>query len=170
MRVAVFFTPPANHPLTMAAARWLMRDAFTGEEFEPEADHAFSAEELQALTAEPRRYGFHATMKAPFRLAEGATLADAEAVLADFCRDAVACPLPSLRVAMLGPFFALVPDPAAKAVNDLAARVVRAFEPLRAPLDAAELERRRRGGLTRGRRPTWQPGGTPMSLTSSVST
>ena len=148
MRIAVFFTPPAKHRLTVAAARWLLRDAFQGVRFEPESDDGFSQEELEVLTAEPRRYGFHATMKAPFRLAEGATLADAEAALADFCRDAIACPLPSLRLAMLGPFFALVPDPAAKAVDELAARVVRAFEPLRAPLDAAELNRRRRGGLT----------------------
>ena len=148
MRVAVFFTPPAKHRLTLAAARWLMRDPFTGAGFATEADDGFDAVALQALTAEPRRYGFHATMKAPFRLVEGASLADAEALLADFCRDALPCPLPVLGIATLGPFFALVPDATTKEVNDLAALVVKAFEPLRAPLDPAELARRRRGGLT----------------------
>ena len=148
VRVAVFFTPPANHRLTRTASRWLMRDAFTGREFEPEADHRFGVQELRALTAEPRRYGFHATMKAPFRLVEGAGLADAEALLADLCRDALPCPLPALRIATLGPFFAVMPDPAATEVNDLAARVVRAFEPLRAPLDARERQRRRHSVLT----------------------
>jgi putative phosphonate metabolism protein len=148
MRVAVFFTPPAEHRLTLAAARWLLRDAFTGATFAVEADDTLAADALQSLTAEPRRYGFHATMKAPFRLLEGARLADAEALLADFCRNATPCPLPVLRIATLGPFFALIPDAATKEVEDLAAQVVKAFEPLRAPLDPAELARRRRGGLT----------------------
>src|SRR6202011_318473 len=106
--------------------------------FAAEADDGFDAGVLQALTAEPRRYGFHATIKAPFRLVEGASLTDAEALLADFCRDALPCPLPVLSIATLGPFFALVPDATTKEVNDLAARVVKAFEPLRAPLDPAQ--------------------------------
>src|SRR5258708_6176205 len=78
MRVAVFFTPPAKHRLTREAARWLMRDAFTDSRFDADGDGAFDVAELEALTAEPRRYGFHATMKAPFRLIEGAGLEDAE--------------------------------------------------------------------------------------------
>jgi len=148
VRIAVFFTPQADHPLTLAAARWLMRDAFTGAHFAPVAADPFNADDLHALTAEPRRYGFHATIKAPFRLTTGAGLADADALLAGFCREAKPCPLPELEVAALGPFFALVPSAEAKAVSELAARAVKAFEPLRAPLDPHELARRRRGGLT----------------------
>ncbi len=148
MRVAVFFTPPPAHPLTAAAARWLMRDAFTGRRFAPEPAPGVDGAALQALTAEPRRYGFHATMKAPFRLAAGKELADAEALLAGFCAQATPAGLPPLRLALLGPFFALVPSAPATAANALAARVVAAFEPLRAPLDEAELARRRRAGLT----------------------
>jgi putative phosphonate metabolism protein len=148
VRVAIFFSPPADHPLTIASAQWLGRDAYTGERFAPVADGTFHHDELAALTAEPRRYGFHATMKAPFRPADGVRLEDVEAFLARFCEDAAPCPLPGLRVGTLGPFFALTPDPAAIAVNRLAARVVESFEPLRAPLDAKELERRRRSPLT----------------------
>jgi hypothetical protein len=148
VRIAVFFTPPAEHRLTLAAARWLMRDAFTGARFAPVAEPPFDEDALGALTAEPRRYGFHATMKAPFRLVAGAGLADAEALLAGFCRDAVPCALPELRIAALGPFFALVPSVEAKELRDLPARVVKAFEPLRAPLEPSELARRRRAGLT----------------------
>ena len=148
MRVAIFHMPSADHPLTLAAARWLGRDAYSGERFEPVADDAFGSEELAALTAEPRRYGFHATMKAPFRLAEGIRIDDVERRLAEFCRASAPCPLTGLRVATLGPFFALVPGPAAAEVNPLAARVVEAFEPFRAPLDAKDLARRRRTPLT----------------------
>jgi putative phosphonate metabolism protein len=148
MRAAIYFTPPAEHPLTVAAARWLLRDPFTDDRFAATADGAFDADALTQLTAEPRRYGFHATMKAPFRLADGAGPADAERLLAEFCRATTPCILPPLRIAALGPFFALVPEAPAAEIEDLAARVVKAFEPLRAPLDAAELARRRRAGLT----------------------
>ncbi len=71
MRAAIYFTPPADHALTRAAAAWLMRDAFSGAASAPVTDPALSAEEITALTAEPRRYGLHATLKAPFRLADG---------------------------------------------------------------------------------------------------
>ena len=37
----------------------------------------------RALTTEPRRYGFHATIKAPFRLAEDASPSDLSAALAE---------------------------------------------------------------------------------------
>jgi putative phosphonate metabolism protein len=148
MRVAVFFTPPAHHQLTAAAARWLGRDPFTGETFPAVAEGALDAEALAALTAEPRRYGFHATMKAPFRLVDGTDLAEAEALLADFCRDAAPCSLPMPRIGALGPFFALVPGVPAPEIDELAACVVKAFDPLRAPPAPAELARRRRAGLT----------------------
>jgi hypothetical protein len=130
------------------AARWLLRDAFSGESFAAIAGNGFDVEALTTLTAEPRRYGFHATMKAPIRLADGKSLADAEHLLADFCRDTPPCSLPMPRIATLGPFFAVVPGAPAGEVDDLAARVVKAFDPLRAPPDAAELDRRRRAGLT----------------------
>ena len=164
VRVAVFFTPPAHHPLTATAANWLMRDAFSGESFAAMAGDGFDAEALTVLTAEPRRYGFHATMKPPFRLAGGTSLADAETLLAEFCREALPCSLPMPRIATLGPFFALVPGAPAGEVDDLAARVVKAFDPLRAPPDAAELERRRRSGLTPSQEANLSAWGYPYVL------
>ena len=55
MRVAVFFTPPANHPLTVTAAQWLLRDAFSGEGFAAMADDGFDADALMALVKSDRR-------------------------------------------------------------------------------------------------------------------
>ncbi|KAB2872867.1 MAG: hypothetical protein F9K43_07090 [Bauldia sp.] len=36
MRLAIFFTPPEGDPLTRAAARWLGRDAFSGQRLDRE--------------------------------------------------------------------------------------------------------------------------------------
>src|SRR5579872_6958585 len=79
-RYALYFVPAANSDLFRCGSAILGYDCYTGvaadfpEEFE--ADAAAWAE----LTAEPRRYGFHATLKAPFRLAPSCT--EAELVVA----------------------------------------------------------------------------------------
>ena len=72
-RSAVYDLGP--EPLAQAGAEWLGWDARSGQ-----AVPAGGGE----WTRTPRRYGFHATIKAPFRLAEGAlaeTLSDCFAAL-----------------------------------------------------------------------------------------
>src|SRR5215471_9962322 len=106
MRVAIYYTPRADHPLTRAAALWLGRDAFTGQPLPtPPAD----AIDVSSVTAEPRRYGFHATMKAPFRLPRDRTLAELDRVLAAFCARIVPIKAMQLKIERLGSFFALTP-------------------------------------------------------------
>ncbi|MCQ2005509.1 DUF1045 domain-containing protein [Rhizobium sp. NRK18] len=141
MRYAVFFTPPADDPLTKAAAAWLGRDAFTGAPLDqPRAPNL----DLAALTAEPRRYGFHGTLKAPFHLKAGSSEADLVSAFDAFARDYPAFTIPKMVVGALGPFFALVPaDGAEDGISGLADACVKAFEPLRAPLSEADIARRR---------------------------
>lgn len=140
MRYALYFTPPADDPLTEAAARWLGRDAFTGAALPQPED---TPDDWENLVAEPVRYGFHATIKAPFHLADGKTEDDLNRALAIFAADTPAFTIPRLKVGQLGPFFALVPDGNADELNDFAADVVRAFEPFRAPLSPADIARRK---------------------------
>ena len=71
MRYAIHFTPSPNDPLTQAAAAWLGRDAYSGHAVEPPGTIDLGMQEISYHTALPRRYGFHGTIKAPFRLAEG---------------------------------------------------------------------------------------------------
>src|SRR5690606_12897618 len=99
MRHAIYFTPGRDAPLTQAAERWLGRSAFpdAGEPQEAAGPH----------TDFPRRYGFHATIKAPFRLAEGRGEAELQAELGRFCARRAAFPL-ALKIARIGGFFALV--------------------------------------------------------------
>jgi len=95
-----------------------------------------------SLTAEPRRYGFHTTLKAPFRLAGGQRESALQNALSDFCRRHQALPAFSLHVARLGPFFALIPKNANPGLQALAGDVVEAFDLFRAALSLEEMGRR----------------------------
>jgi putative phosphonate metabolism protein len=165
MRYAVYFTPPEAHPLTCAAATWLGRNAFNGGETvasSPRTDLAH--DQWLAATAEPRRYGFHATMKAPFSLhpdMQAHTLHDA---FRSFCQATAATVIPRLVLAQLGPFFALVPGGQCCAVAELGAACVEAFELFRAPLSATDMARRKPERLTARQRQHLERWGYPYVL------
>ena len=99
-----------------------------------------------ALVAAPRRYGFHATLKPPFRLAEGADAAGLDAAAArgggGFAPFAL-----RLRLGWLGGFLALVPEAAPPELAALAAACVTRARRLPGAAGAAELARRRAAGL-----------------------
>lgn len=141
MRYAIYFTPPDRNPLTVMAERWLGRSAFTEALSVPVAVEEFSQPAIEHYTAEPRRYGFHATLKAPFRLAENTGEAELDAALGVFA--ASRAPFSQkMKISRLGQFFAIVPDGASPAVDQLANEIVERFEPFRAPLTPSEIERR----------------------------
>ena len=97
MRYAIYFTPEQHDPLTRLAADWLGRDPFTGAATKPPASTVLSPAEIAFHTASARRYGFHATLKAPFRLAEGESQADLEAAMAEFARATAPVVIPQRR-------------------------------------------------------------------------
>ncbi|WP_429131496.1 DUF1045 domain-containing protein [Ensifer sp. 4252] len=142
MRYAIYFAPPADDRLSQTAARWLGRDAFTDETNELPALGGLDADTRHALTADPRRYGFHGTLKAPFTLAEGRSEAELVAAFEEFAADLEPFELPELTLHQLGPFFALVSATHCAALQDFAAQAVQAFEPFRAPLSDVDMARR----------------------------
>jgi len=142
LRYALYFSPPKDDPLTGAAAIWLGRDAFTGKTYPaPEYEQMAAAEQFE-LTADPRRYGFHATIKAPFALATSVTEKDLMAVAEDFAARTPAFEIPELVLGQIGRFFALVSGSLHQPLQDFAARVVKSFEPFRAALSEADIARR----------------------------
>lgn len=163
MRVAIYYAPSADHPLTRAAASWLGRDAFAGE---PPRSASSDGPEAgpDSIVAAPRRYGFHATMKPPFRLATGVSLSDAHAALKDFCSRQNSVELPALLIVALDGFIALVPETPSRMVQELAATVVEAFDALRAPITDAELATRRAGSLSPPQEANLQRWGYPYVL------
>jgi Protein of unknown function (DUF1045) len=97
------------------------------------------------LTRAPRGYGFHATLKAPFHLADGCDETALIDALPAFCRSIESAPLFEPMVASLMGFIALVPTVANPAIDRLAAACVTAFDRFRAPLGAQDRDRHRVG-------------------------
>ena len=140
-RCAIYFAPAAGHQLWSDAALWLGRDPLTGLTHD---DDIAGVERLllKAHSVSARRYGFHATIKAPMQLAAGTDAEGLVAALADFAATEAPVPMGPMQLQLLDGFLALVPLQQPQALTDFAARAVAAFEPFRAPL--AEQDRNRR--------------------------
>jgi len=178
LRYALYFTPPKDDPLTSLAARWLGRDAFSDEIFSDKAMGPLPEGHAE-LTADPRRYGFHATLKAPFELAGSVTERDLLDVATQFASQTKVFAIPELVLGQLGHFFALVPGSLYQPLQDFASRVVKTFEPFRAPLSDHDIARRRPEGLSEPQRANLLRWGYPyvndefrfhMTLTGPVPT
>lgn len=148
MRYAIYFTPDPGHPLTRTAAAWLGRDAFTGAAARPPAVSSLSPAEIAFHTAAARRYGFHATIKAPFRLAEGESERSIQDALEAYARETAPILVPRLVIGQIEGFFALLPSGGFSELKAFAASVVEAFDRFRAPITEAEIERRNPGTLS----------------------
>jgi putative phosphonate metabolism protein len=144
MRFAIYFLPDEHTPLWRFGSSVIGYDAVAGDAV---AHPALDGVDLAAITREPRTYGFHATLKAPFRLAANT---DDKALLAaakSFAKRERPISIGSLNVRALGSFIALVPDHTPR-LDRFAARCVEDFERYRAPINAQERAKRLRAPLT----------------------
>lgn len=179
-RYAVYFAPNPGSLGWLAGSHWLGRCAALLQPLQQLSIEGVAADDLRRLTAAPRRYGWHATLKAPFALAPGAdwvALHQAVQAVADSLQPFV---LPPMHVERIDDFLALVPAPSHAAnaqIREAAAACVTALQPLAAPLAAADLARRRAAGLTPRQDELLQQWGYPfvleefrfhMSLTGSL--
>lgn len=146
LRYALYWAPDPG-PFADLSAAWLGWDADAGVA-RPHPEVAGLPRPVADLTAAPRRYGFHGTVKPPFRLAPGATAEALHAEAAAWCRSARAVALPGLGLHRIGGFVALTPEGDPATLTALAAGAVAALDAFRAPPDAAEVARRDPDRLT----------------------
>lgn len=142
-RYAVYFTP--DGALAEAGAAWLGWDLATGQ---PVANPDVAGLDLPKLTQTPRKYGFHATLKPPFVLREGQTVAALHAAFEGFCASAAPVTLDGLTVSHMGRFFAMTPLGDVTQLRALAGTIVSDFDDFRAAPSEDELARRRGAGLS----------------------
>jgi hypothetical protein len=148
-RFAVYFAPPTGSRWWDAGSQWLGRCAATDSPLARPPIAGISPELQQQFTAEPQRYGWHATLKAPFVLGDGVHLDTLRKKLGVIAASLTAFEMPPLRVRRLGGFLALCAEGDNGAINAVASTCVTALDPLAAPLSPDELERRRhKGALT----------------------
>jgi hypothetical protein len=138
-RFAIYFAPAADHALTKRGNAWLEGGA---------AADGIDGKALQEATKQARSYGFHATLKAPMRLADGYFRADLEQALSDFSRDEPPVAIGKMQVAILSGFLALIPKEQSMALADFAATCVTIFDRFRAPMSEAEKARRQPAKLS----------------------
>jgi len=160
-RYAVYYAAPEASALERFGIGWLGRDHDSGEIVAQPVVAGMPAERLRALTASPRRYGFHGTLKAPFRLIEGYARRDLHEAVEAFADARRAFTLPPLVLADLDGFLALVPPAPAPELADLAGDCVRWFEPFRAPSTPDEIARRPLAELSERQRFQLQSFGYP---------
>lgn len=147
-RYALYFTPPHCSPLERLGASFLGYDCYTGEAVAPLPVAGIDPKIRAELTAAPRRYGFHATLKPPFRIAatnDGDALAE---TLRGFAASWPAIHAGQLRPTLIGGFIALVPVAPPVELLLFAAECVAAFDGFRAPTSAADRARRLVNGLS----------------------
>ncbi len=142
MRYAIYFAPEPASLLAELAASWIGRDAATGKAVQQPDFDGLGADELAGITGPARRYGFHGTLKAPFRLAEGVSERDLIQAMEKFSAGRPRFAIKGVKVGSLDGFMALLPEGDVSELNGFASDVVSAFDGCRAELTETEIERR----------------------------
>lgn len=146
-RYAIYYLPAAGSALAQFGATMLGYDVVTGEDV-PFAAHTAAIADWRDITADPRGYGFHATLKAPFGLIGGRSESDLLWACATFAETPRAIPQIGPVIRPIGGFIALVPETPSESLQQLAADCVRDFDEFRAPLSAEDRVRRKPERLT----------------------
>src|SRR5947207_13273868 len=107
-RYAIYYASP-NSDLDRFGAQHLGYDAWSGEDLPFPERVVRAVPDWRELTQDPRKYGFHATLKAPMALADGKTEAELLAACAAFA--ALPRPVPIIRpvVQSISGFIAVIP-------------------------------------------------------------
>ena len=142
-RYALYFTTSADSQFWQTGSAWIGRDAATNAPITRPLLASIANDTLIAITQHPRRYGFHATLKAPFHLAEHSNVDSLLEHVVAFTNTQSHFSLPRLKVAMLEDFLALVPAEHSRQIELIARTCVAEFDHHRRPLTDAELSQRR---------------------------
>jgi putative phosphonate metabolism protein len=147
-RYAIYFTSARGDVLDRFGAELLGYDAWTGGDLPFPSDVTGAEPDWRELTEDPRKYGFHATLKAPIALAEGKTEAGLLAACAAFAETPRRIPVIAPVVDAISSFIAVIPKERSRELEQLAADCVIAFDDFRAPLTAEDRARRNPERLT----------------------
>ena len=142
-RIALYYAPEAHDPLHQRASAWLGRDAVSGAAL---PQKPVAGVDIAEITADARGYGFHATLKPPFRL-QGDVRAALQSAR-EFAERTAPFALPPLQITDLDGFLALRESAPCPALQVLANGAVIALDAHRAPPTEAEIARRKPESLS----------------------
>ena len=139
-RYAVYYAPRAGE-FAEAAASWLGWDVTKGCDVDQPSFDGLHLP-LSELTKAPRKYGFHGTIRAPFRVASNVSETEVRSCVAELARNLAPLQMEGLRLEVLHGFLAFTPKGDLTELMTLGAAVVKGTNALRAPLTDAERARR----------------------------
>lgn len=142
-RVAIYYAPAPDDPLFAESSTWLGRDPESGAPA-PQPD----IPGLPELTAFPRHYGFHATLKPPIRLRPGTTWQALVAAAEDLAAATAPFDLPIMAVADVHGFLALRETEPSMKLQALADLFTAGLDQFRTPPEPGELARRQQADLS----------------------
>ena len=164
-RYAIYYLPEPGALADFGAA-WLGWDVETGSEV-AHPDIEGLPRPVSELTATPRKYGFHGTVKPPFRLAEGHDAEGLVPAAEKLASRLEPVELDGLQLSRLGSFLALTPRGSKAQLTALAALAsesVQGLDAYRAPAPQSELDRRRKAGLSERQESYLQQWGYPYVM------
>lgn len=161
-RYAIYYAPAPGSVLDRFGAEMLGYDAHRGIDL-PFLD-GIGIPDWRAVTQDPRKYGFHATLKAPFALAPGKAETELVNACAAFASKPRNIPVIEPIVDSISGFIAIIPATASSELNALATDCVREFDGFRAPLAEQDRARRKPAELTSRQRDYLERWGYPYVL------
>jgi len=147
-RYAIYYASPQHSDLDRFGAQHLGYDAWSGEDLPFPEQVVQMVPDWRELTEDPRKYGFHATLKAPMALADGKTEAKLLARCAAFAGLPRPVPVITPVVQSISGFIAVIPGEPSPDLQQFAADCVSAFDCFRAPLTQEDRARRNPAKLT----------------------
>ena len=166
-RYAIYVTLPQDSTLYHKASQWFSYDAYQGDSPTIEYD---LQEELRPLlpysdyNSKASQYGFHGTLKAPFRLKNGIKYKSLQKMMKHFCRLTSVFHCVGLEVKQIDNFLALVPKQDCKKIIQLSKDSVQTFDVFRAALTSDEIDKRQPNKLSDNQRLMLKQWGYPYVL------
>lgn len=164
MRYAIYYTPDPSSLLWKLGCRWLGRDSLTQKNIKQDHFPGVNPDRLYELTRIPRRYGLHATLKAPFRLKSKYNKDNLIHALKKFATGLRPFSTPPMVLRRINGFYCLCPENRSTQIDALAANCVTTFDKYRAPLTRLELARRHAAILTESERQNLSDYGYPYVM------
>jgi putative phosphonate metabolism protein len=147
-RYAIYFVPEEQSDLYRCGSAIIGYDCYAGRAVDFPDALKCDALDWDQFTNEPRRYGFHATLKAPFPLRQPHPEAQLVDALHNFARHREPVRVAKPTVRLLRDFIAVVPSEPVPPLDALAASCTTCFDSYRAPMSPQERDRRMAAGLS----------------------
>jgi len=146
-RYGVYFVPTPQSELYRFGSAVLGYDCYSGAALDFRRECKAAVSDWMAITDEPRRYGFHATLKAPFRLSPDCAEASLVGAVQNLARLGHAVPVIAPVIDIVSGFGAVVPSRPEPALDALANACTTILDAYRAPMSPQERARRLAQGL-----------------------